>query len=48
LDLGFVDVREAGRFDSFAGTSKETAARAFGVEGANFFARRPFEAGTGD
>ncbi|MCH9646855.1 MAG: hypothetical protein K0U98_01375 [Deltaproteobacteria bacterium] len=40
-DLGFVEVREVKRFDSFSATSSEKTARAFGVEGANFFARWP-------
>jgi len=46
-DLDFIDIRETARFDTFAGTSKEKAARSFGVEGANFFARRPLANGVG-
>jgi len=40
-DLGFVDVKEIERFDSFGGSASEGTARAFDVEGANFFARIP-------
>jgi len=37
---GFEDVRIVGRFDCFAGTTKERTARQFGVYGVNFSALR--------
>ncbi|MEO1232375.1 MAG: hypothetical protein AAFZ18_26105 [Myxococcota bacterium] len=39
-EVGLSEVREIRRFDAFAGTNKEHIARRFGVEGANFFARK--------
>lgn len=38
---GFVEVEIVARHDAFRGTSKETIARKFGVEGISLIAHKP-------
>lgn len=38
---GFVDVKIVARHDCFKGTSKESTARKFGVEGVSLLASKP-------
>jgi hypothetical protein len=38
---GFVDIEIVARHDCFKGTSKESTARKFGVEGVSLIARKP-------
>jgi hypothetical protein len=39
--VGLEEARVADHFDCFRGTSKESVARKFGVQGVNVYARRP-------